>query len=68
MCLQALSRLSQVCFADDIVAVEHASGFVTRQSHRYAIGDSCAHHVAHSRPTQVVNQDGTQQSSRLARS
>src|SRR5262249_18527434 len=53
---EPLSRLAQVAFTDDIVAVEHRSGLVATHLHRDTLRDSGAHRIAHCGPAQIMNQ------------
>jgi hypothetical protein len=63
--LEKLCSLSKIGLANDIVTVEDASRLMTRKCHRDPIWNSCADHIAHSGPTEIVHQNWTE-ASRLA--
>src|SRR6266849_8857281 len=47
-------RLFEVPDADDIVAVEHIAGSMTRNHHRHALGDSRTNKIPDAGPTEIV--------------
>jgi len=52
--LQFPHRVRQVQLADDVVAVEHAAGLVSANSHRYALLHARADEISDRRPAKVV--------------
>ena len=51
-----LSRMSQVLFADDVVALEYASGLVAGNRHGHSLGDAGANHVANRTAPEIMEQ------------
>src|SRR5258708_5464319 len=46
----------QVCFRDDVVALEHRAGLVSANLHRDAFRDASPNHVPHCGPAEIVKQ------------
>jgi hypothetical protein len=52
--LDPLHRVSQIGLVDNVVAVENRASLVAADGHCYPFGHASAHHVANSRPAQIV--------------
>jgi hypothetical protein len=52
--IQPLSGIHEVAVADDVVAVEDASGFVTRHLHCDPLGNPGPHQISNRCPPQIV--------------